>query len=179
MSYDSYRNKHLLQFDDGKLMLIAEVSCNNVRDWKGRRVWDWVLFHPEGSLFYTKETLKTRSKEYVEEQLQLMRDFSRHEVETGWAKEYVEPTVNSDNYYGTRWPSGKKIKDGRAFFGGRPTSAEEFVSVWGNPERITFETCDKDWKTIAKETYNIMRKDIDSLYAEFVEANGKCYIGIN
>lgn len=179
MSYDSYRNKHLLEFEDGRLMLIAEVSCSNVRDWNGKRCWDWVLFHPEGSLFYTKETLKARQKEYVEEQLDMLRNFARYEVENGWAKEYVEPTVDSCNYYGTVWPNGRKVKDGRAFFGGKPVNAEEFVSHWGNPKRIKFVTYDKDMRVKTTESHDMLTNDLDALYFTFERLNGKCYIGIN
>lgn len=179
MSYDSYRNKNLLLFPEGKLMLIAEVSCSNVTDWRGRRVWDWVLFHPEGTLFYTKESLKARQTEYVEEQLKLMRSHRKFEIENGFVSEYVEPTEESINYFGTVFPTGRKIKDGRSFYGGRPKKAETFVAEWGNPESISFEAFDKDMKTIDKATYNIMRKDLDALYNDFVEENGKCYIDIN
>lgn len=179
MSYDSVRNKKLLKFSDGRLMLIAQVSASNVTDWRGRRCWDWVLFHPEDSLFFTKETLKAKQTEYVERQLELMREHSSFEVEHGFAKEYVEPSIESYDYYGTRWPGGCRIKNGRAFYGGMPTKVEDFIKVWGNPETITFETWDKDMHTVAKATYNILRNDLEALYEEFQEENGKCYIGIN
>lgn len=179
MSYDSYRNKHLLKFSDGRLMLLAEVSCNNVRDWRGRRCWDWVLFHPQDSLFYTKETLKARQTEYVMNQLEWLRDFSKYQVENGYAEKYVEPTVESYDYCGTVFPGGSRIKNGRAFFGGRSENAEDFFAQWGNPEVIKFIAYDKDMKTKAEARHNIMKKDIDDLYREFIEENGPCYIGIN
>ena len=179
MSYDSYRNKRLLRFPDGRLMLLAQQSESNVTDWRGRRIWDWVLFHPEGSLFFTTETLKSKQTEYVERQLSMLRDHSEWEVKNGFAQAYVEPSIESHDYFGTVWPGGNRIKNGRAFFGGRPTKAEDFFAEWGNPEKITFETWDKDMNTVAKATYNILRNDLDALYEEFQEKNGKCYIGIN
>lgn len=179
MSHDSIRNKNLLKFSDGRLMLIAQVSCSNVTDWKGNRCWDWTLFHPEGSLFFTEETLKARQTEYVEHQLSMLRDHSEWEVKNGFAQAYVEPSIESYDYCGTVWPGGSRIKNGRAFYGGRPTKAEDFFAEWGNPEEITFETWDKDMNTVAKATYNILRNDLDALYEEFQKENGKCYIGIN
>lgn len=86
MSYDSLRNKHLLKFPDGRLMLIAEISDSRTFDWRGRRCWDWTLFHPEGSLFYTPEQLKECQRHYVEHQLELMREHSKWEVENGFAR---------------------------------------------------------------------------------------------
>lgn len=179
MGYDSYRNKQLLKFPNGNLMLLAQVSDSRTFDWRGQRIWTWVLFHPEGSLFYTPETLKARQTEYVESQMQLLRDFNNYEVENGYAKEYREPTVEDKDYFGTVFPGGSKVKNGRAFFGGRPHKAEDFFSQWGNPEEIIFETCDKDMNTVAEAKYNIMRADIDDCYREFIEENGKCYIGIS
>lgn len=178
MGYDSLRNKHLLKFPDGRLMLIAEISDSRTFDWRGRRCWDWTLFHPEGSLFYTPEQLKECQRHYVEHQLELMREHSKWEVENGFAKEYVEPTVESHDYNGTVFPGGSRIKNGRAFYGGRPTKAEEFFSQWGNPETIIFETFDKDMHTDATERHNIMQIDLDDCYREFIEENGKCYIAI-
>ena len=178
MSHDSYRNKHLLKFSDGRLMLLAEVSCSNVTDWRGRRCWDWVLFHPKDSLFYTKETLKARQTEYVNNQLDSLRDYSKRQVERGWAKEYEEPTVESYDYNGTVFPGGSRIKNGRAFFGGRPEKAEEFFAQWENPDEITFKTYDKNGSTDASAKYSITRNDLDFLYAEFMEENGPCYVGI-
>ncbi len=178
MSYDSFRNKKLLRFPDEKLMLLAEASVNNVTDWRGQRIWEWTLFHPEETLFYTEETLKQTKQNYVAEQLKLLSDFSKWEVEHGYAQKYEEPSIESHDYNGTRWPGGSRIKNGRAFYGGKPIIAQSFIEQWGSPKTITFEKCDKDLKTIAKETYNILQEDLDVLYKNFFKANGPCYINI-
>lgn len=176
MSYDSFKNKALVQFPNGKMMLFAEVSASNVTDWNGKRCWDKCMFHPEGTLYYTKETLKAEQTKYVEEQLQHLREFSKFEVEKGYAEKYEEPTLESINYCGTVWPSGRKIKHGKAFFGGRPKSSEEFFGKWDSPRRITFVAYNKD-DVVYRETFDILREDLDDCYAEAMKY-GKVYIDI-
>lgn len=178
MSYDSLRNKALVEFPDGKLMLFCEVSASNVTDWKGKRVWDKCLVHPTGTLYYTKETLKEEQVNYVNRQLENMRNFSLYEVAHGYAKEYVETTVESYDYNGTRFPSGCRIKDGRAFYGGKPKKAEEFFGKCGAPKRIIFSAYDKDFKCIYRESYDILRADLDECYQDALKENGCIYIDV-
>ena len=106
MGYDSIRNKALVEFPNGKLLLMCEISDSRTFDCHGKRCWDRTLFHPKGTLFYTKETLKAEQTAYVERQINNMREFNRLEVERGYATEYIEPTVESYDYNGTRWPGG-------------------------------------------------------------------------
>jgi hypothetical protein len=179
MSHDSIRNKNLVQFPDGGMMLFCETSCSNVTSWDGKRCWDICLFHPQGSLFYTKETLKQEQENYVNNQLETLRKWNKESYERGWAKNYEEPTLESYDYGGTVFPCGSKIKHGRAFFSGRKTvKAEEFFGSWDAPKRITFSCCDKDYKTTYEETFDILRADLDECYKDALK-KGTVYIGIH
>ena len=178
MGYDSIRNKALVEFPNGKLMLFAEVSDSRTYDCRGRRIWDMTLFHPKESLFYTKESLKARQKEYVDRQLEMLREFSRNEVEQGYAKEYVEPDVNSYDYYGTRWPSGCRVKNGRAFYGGKPIKAEEYFGNWKSPKRISFGLY-KELKYYPLESMDILNAGIDDYYKELVNQYGGVILSIH
>ena len=178
MSHDSLRNKHLVVFPNGKMMLFCEISDSSIRDWKGRRVWDKCLFHPKGTLYYTKESLKQAQTEYVDRQLQLMRDFNKKEVEWGYAKEYKEPTLDSYDYGGTVFPGGSRIRNGKAFYGGRPIKAEEFFGRWDAPKRIQFTAYDKDMKCIYNESVDILKADLDDYYHDALEANKTVYIDV-
>ena len=177
MSHDSIRNKKLVIFPDGKLMLFCEVSDSRTYDLRGRRCWDKTLIHPKDSLFYTKETLKATQKKYVDEQLQMMRDHSKWEVEKGYAKEYVEPTVDSYDYNGTRWPSGCRIKNGRAFYGGKPIKAEDYFSKWDAIKHITFGRYE-DGKYKVIDTYDILRADLEECYQDILRDYGTVYIDV-
>ena len=179
MSHYSFRNKHLVLFPNGKLMLLCEVSDSCIRNWNNKRVWDKCLIHPKDSLYYTKETLKAEQDKYVEHQLQWLRDFHRDEVEKGYAREYVEPTLESHDYGGNVYPGGSRIKNGKSFYGYRPERAEDFFARWDAPKSINLSTTDKDFNTTWKETYNIQRADLDDIYAEVQKAHGKVWIGIN
>lgn len=178
MSYDSIRNKALVEFPDGKLMLFYEVSCSNVTDAYGKRCWDKALMHPKGTLFYTKETLKQAQTEYVETQLKLMRDFSKFEVKNGWAKEYKEPTLDSYDYNGTRFPGGCRIRNGKSFYGGRPKKAEEFFGKWDAPSRIVLTAYDKDFNCIYNEAVDILKADLDEYYHDALKEHKQVYIGV-
>ena len=180
MSHDSIRNKRLVEFPNGKLMLLCEVSCSNVTDWRGKRCWDKHLIHPEGTLYYTKDTLKQAQTEYVERQLELMRNFSKHEVEHGWATEYREPTLDSYDYYGTVFPGGSRIRNGKSFYGGRPIKAEEFFSRWDSPKRIEFTAYDKDFHCIYRVATDILKANLDDYYHDALNANKSAvYISIH
>lgn len=179
MSHDSLRNKALVQFPDGKLMLMCEVSCSNVRDWRGKRCWDKAVVHPNGTLFYTKETLKIAQREYVERQLEWLRNYNRESVERGWAEKYEEPTLDSYDYCGTVFPGGSRIKNGKAFYGGRPQKAEEYFGYWDAPKRITFSSYDKDFNKTYEETYDILRSDLDECYKDALNVNKNVYISIH
>lgn len=179
MSYTSIRNKRLVEFPNGKLMLLCETSDNNVRDWRGRRCWSKWIMHPKGSLFWTKESLQKEREDYVARQFELLREFNRYEIELGYATEKVEPTLESYDYCGTVWPGGSKIKNGRAFYGGRPIKAEDYFATWEAPKRIRLSTTDKDFNTTWEETYDILREDLDECYVDALNEHGQVWIGIN
>lgn len=177
MSHDSLRNKSLVLFPNGKLMLLCEVSDSSVRDWRGKRCWDKCLIHPKDTLFYTKESLKAAQTEYVERQLQLMREHARFEVEHGWATEYVEPTLDSHDYGGTVFPGGSRIRNGKAFYGGRPIKAEEYFPKWDAPKRIKFSVYGKGTSVAYEESFDILRADLDECYKD-AQKHGHVYISI-
>ena len=179
MSHDSIRNKRLVEFPDGKLMLFCEVSCSNVTDWNGKRVWDKHLMHPKGTLFYTKETLKKEQADYVEHQLAWLRDFYMEEVKRGYREKYEEPTLDSYDIGGTVFPSGSRIRNGKAFFSGRSTiKAEEFFGQWGAPRKIEFTAYDKDFNCIYKNEYDILAADVDEAYQDALKVKNQVYIGL-
>lgn len=182
MSHDSIRNKKLVQFPNGKMMLFAEVSCSNVTGWDGKRVWDKHLFHPKGSLFFTKESLKEAQNKYVEKQLDWLRSYGKERVEKGWSTTYEEPTLDSYDYCGTVFPGGGRIRNGKAFFSGRcPQKTEEFFSGWDAPKTITFSCYDKDFHRTYEETFDILRADLDECYTDAIKANSPIdvYISIH
>ena len=179
MSHDSLRNKQLVEFPDGKLLLFCEVSDSSIRGWNNKRVWERCLIHPKGTLFYTKETLKQEQTDYVNRQLEWLRSFHKQQVEQGWENEYVEPTLESYDYGGTVFPGGSKIKNGRAFYSGVHTiKAEEFFAQWDSPRRIIFSAYDKDFKCIYNVDYDILASDVDECYQDALKANKKVYIDI-
>lgn len=178
MSHDSIRNKALVQFPNGKMMLLCEVSCSNVTDWNGKRCWDKCLIHPKETLYWTKESLKKEQTDYVERQLSWLRDFRMEEVKRGYAQKYEEPTLDSYDYCGTVFPGGSRIRNGKAFYGGRPVAAEEYFSRWDAPKRIEFNSCDKDLKTTYRESFDILRADLDECYQD-AKKYGQVYIGIH
>lgn len=169
MSHDSLRNKALVQFPDGKMLLLCEVSCSNVTGWDGKRCWDGIVVHPDDSLFFTKETLKQKQNDYVDEQLQLLRDFNKSEVENGWATEYKEPTLESYDYCGTVYPGGSKIKNGKAFYGGRPKAIDEYSNEWNSVKRIKLTVYEKGMKTAFDESYSINDPELDAHYRKAKE----------
>ena len=172
MGYDSLRNKEVVKFPNGKMLIFAEVSDSRTFDWRGRRCWDRVLIHPKGTLFYTKETLKQEQKEYVEKNFEWLRDFNKSQVEKGWATEYVEPTLDDINYAGTVFPSGRKIKDGRSFYSCRKTiDAAEYFSR--HSQRIVFTAYDKDFHEIYRNDYDILAVDVDEAYQDALRENPK------
>ena len=172
MSHDSYRNKKLVEFPNGKMMLLCEVSCSNVSDAYGRRVWDWALHHPKDTLYYTKETLAQQREDYVKNQLEMLRSFNQWEIENGFATEVKEPTLESYDYYGTVYPGGSRVKNGKAFYGGRPIKAQEFFEKWDSPKRITFICYDSHtFERTYEETYDLVRADLDDCYKDAIEQN--------
>lgn len=179
MGYDSLRNKEVVKFPNGKLMLFAEVSDSRTFDCRGRRCWDRILVHPKGTLFWTKESLKEKQEEYVKEQLEALRNFSKWEVENGWAKEYKEPTLDSYNYAGTVYPGGSRVKNGRSFYSARKTiDAAEYFGRWNSPRRIIFTAYDKDFKVIYKNDYDILAVDVDEAYQDALAENKSVYISL-
>jgi hypothetical protein len=178
MGYDSIRNKALVEFPNGKLMLLCEISDSRTFDCHGRRCWDRTLFHPKGTLFYTKETLKAEQTAYVEKQINNMREFNKLEVERGYATEYIEPTIESYDYNGTRWPGGCRIKNGRAFFGGRPIKAEEYFARWDSPKRFSFGLW-QGMKYYPLETIDILNAGLDDYYKELLKEKGDVSIRIH
>jgi len=180
MSYDSIRNKRLVEFPNGKLMLFCEVSSSNVRDSFGKRCWDVCLDHPKDSLYYTKESIKERQDDYVQKQLDLCRDFRKEEVNRGYAEEYIEPTLSSYDFYGTVFPGGSRIKNGKAFYSARKTiKAEEFFGKWDAPKRITFKCYDNDFNILYDETFDILRADLDDCYHDAQKEHKNVYIKIH
>ena len=179
MGYDSLRNKDVVKFPDGKMLFFAEVSDSRTFDWRGRRCWDRILIHPKGTLFWTKESLKQKQDEYVEQNLESLREFSRYEVENGWAKEYKEPTLDDCNYAGTVFPGGRKIRNGKAFYScGRPVDAAEYFGRYGSPRRIIFTAYDKDFKEIYRNDYDILAVDVDEAYNDALKENRTVYIDV-
>lgn len=174
MGYDSLRNKNLVRFTDGRMLLLAEISDSRTFDWRNRRVWNWTLFHLNGTLFFTEESLKETQKNYVERQLQSLRDSRRREVETGWATEYIEPTIEDHDYNGTRFPGGSRIKNGRAFYGGKPQNAEEFFAQWASPKKIHLSNSDGSYS----EYYSLTDPDLDEIYKAAQAKYKTVYIGI-
>lgn len=177
MGHDSIRNKKLVIFPDGKMMLFCEVSDSRTFDWKGKRVWDKCLIHPKGTLYYTKDSLKAKQAEYVDHQLEMLREHSRFEVEHGWSKEYVEPTLDSYDYNGTVFPGGSRIRNGKSFYGGRPVRAEEYFREWDSIKSITFGLYEGgDYKRI--DTYDILRADLDECYQDILRDYGSVSISV-
>ncbi len=174
MSYDSYRNKNLVKFSNGRILLLAEYSDSRSFDEYNRRVWNWHVFHPIGHLFFTEKSLKDFQKKYVEHQLEMKREFRKYEVEKGYAAKYIEPTIDDHDYNGTRYPSGSRIKDGRAFYGGKPKNAEEFFSRWGSPRKIHLSNKDNSYS----EYYDLTNPELDSIYKDAIEKYGTVYIGV-
>lgn len=179
MGYDSLRNKEVVEFPNGKLMFFAEISDSRTFDHRGKRVWDRILIHPKGTLFYTKESLKKEQTEYVERNLERLRQFSRYQVETGWEKEYHEPTLDDINYYGTVFPSGRKIRNGKSFYSaGKTIDAAEYFGRYGSPRRIIFTAYDKDFKETYRNDYDILAVDVDEAYEDALTENKTVYISL-
>ena len=175
MGYDSLRNKEIVKFPNGKMLFFAEISDSRTFDYRGRRCWDKILVHPKGTLFYTKESLKAEQEKYVEEQLKALRDFSKYEVENGWATEYKEPTLDSINYAGTVFPSGRKIRNGKAFYScGKTIDAAEYFGK--NSHRIVFTAYDKDFKEIYRNEYDLLNVDVDEAYQDALEVSKNVYL---
>lgn len=177
MSHDSIRNKALVQFKDGKLLLICEVSSSNVYNLDGKRVWEKAIVHPEGTLFYTKESLKKAQQEYVDRQMSLLRAFNKEWYEKGHTDHYEEPTIDSPDYCGTVYPSGSKVRHGRAFYGGKRIPAEEYFARWDSAKRVEFSVTDKNYKTIYSETCNLTQPDLDERY-RVANKYGRVWIGV-
>lgn len=179
MGYDSLRNKEVVKFPNGKMLFFAEVSDSRTFDCRGRRCWDRVLIHPKGTLFYTKESLEKEQKEYVERNLESLREFSRYEVKNGYAKEYKEPTLDDTNYAGTVFPGGRKIKDGRSFYSCRKTiDAAEYFGRWNSPKRVVFTAYNKDFKEIYRNDYDLLAVDVDEAYQDALRENKTVYIDV-
>ena len=177
MSYDSFRNKELVEFPNGKMLFFAEVSNSRTFDCRGRRCWDKILIHPDGTLFYTKESLEKAQKEYVERNLQNLRDFNKYEIENGWAKEYKEPTIEDCNYAGTVFPGGRKIKNGKSFYSYRKTiDAAEYFS--NHSQRIVFTAYDKDFHEVYRNDYDLLAVDVDEAYQDALRENKTVYIDV-
>ena len=179
MGYDSLRNKEVVKFPNGKMMMFAEVSDSRTFDCRGRRCWDRILIHPKGTLFWTKESLKKEQQDYVERNLESLREFSKYEVANGWAKEYHEPTLDDCNYAGTVFPGGRKIRNGKSFYSARKTiDAAEYFGRWNSPRRIIFTAYDKDFKEIYRNDYDILAVDVDDAYEDALRENKSVYIGL-
>ncbi|SFU37520.1 hypothetical protein [Butyrivibrio sp. INlla21] len=179
MGYDSLRNKEVVKFPNGKLMMFAEISDSRTFDDRGRRIWTKILVHPDGTLFYTKESLKKTQTEYVERNLKKLREFSRNEIATGWAKEYHEPTLDDDNFAGTVFPGGRKIRNGKAFYSARKTiDAAEYFGRYDSPRRIIFTAYDKDFNETYRNDYDILAVDVDEAYEDALKENKTVYISL-
>ena len=174
MSYYSFRNKSLVEFPNGKLMLFCEVSDSSLRGDRGERVWSKHIMHPKGSLFYTKETLKAAQTDYVETQLKKLREFRHYDVEKGYATEYVEPTLDSYDCYGNVYPGGSRIRNGKSFYGGRPKKAEEFFAKWDAPRWVLLSNYNNSFN----ERYDILAVDLDEWYQDAVKKYKTVYLGV-
>ena len=186
MGYDSLRNKEVIKFPNGKMLFFAEVSDSRTFDYRNRRIWDKILIHPKGTLFYTKESLKAEQDRYVEEQFKLLSEFSKHAVESGWTEEYREPTLDDINYYGTVFPSGRRVRHGKSFYSCGKTidAAEYFGKVkekYYGPmiPMITFKVYGKDFKEIYKNDYDILAVDVDEAYQDALQVSNNVYLSFN
>ena len=167
MSYDSIRNKKLVEFPNGKLMLICEISSSNVRDAQGKRCWDKFLIHDKGSLFFTKDSLKKKQNDYVEQQFKMRRTHNEEARERGYVDDITEPSLESYDFFGTVFPGGSKVKNGKAFYSGRKTiKAEEYFAEFDSPRRIRFTAYDGNFKRIYEDSYDILRADLDECYRD-------------
>lgn len=179
MGYDSLRNKEVVKFPNGKLMMFAEISDSRTFDMNGKRIWTRILVHPDGTLFYTKESLKEAQTEYVERNLERLREFSREEVKGGWAKEYHEPTLDDCNFAGTVFPGGRKIRNGKSFYSaGKTIDAAEYFGRYDSPRRIIFTAYGKDFKETYRNDYDILAVDVDEAYEDALKENKTVYISL-
>ena len=174
MSHYSFRNKNLVEFPNGKLMLFCEVSDSSLRGDRGERVWSKHIMHPDGSLFYTKDTLKAAQTDYVEKQLRLLKEHRQWEVEKGYAAEYVEPSLDSYDTNGTVFPGGSRIRNGKSFYSGRPKKAEEFFAKWDAPRWVILSNHNNSFN----ERYDILAADLDEWYQDAVRQCGTVYLGV-
>ena len=67
------------------------------------------------------------------------------------------------------FPGGSKIKNGKAFYGGRPKKAEDYFREWNSVKRVRFTVFDKDCKSIYEASYHLATDDIESGYKKAME----------
>lgn len=179
MSHDSVKDKELVGFPDGRMMLFCKISDSSLRDAYGKRVWTVCIIHPDDSLFWTKETLKQKQTEYVEKQLENLKAFNLYEYKNGYAKEYKEPTLDSYDFNGTVFPGGSRIRNGKAFYGGRPMNAAEYFERWETPKGLVFKTYDKDFHLVNEEWHDILEDNIDDLYVEYKKTHDNVCVAVS
>lgn len=188
MSHYIYKKKAFVELPDGRILPLCLYADSSISDYTydrhGRKHW----FHPKSwcvntmsavhGIIIDKEAFNKAVKEVYERELQSLKAY-RDKYEPS-AK---EPDGDSYSYYGTVYPSGRKMKHMKSFYSTRNTiPAEKFLA--GNRFSIRIMIYEpKSYKTVEEQTVFVSTEDdlirAEKVYKELCKkASGHICVGI-
>ena len=189
MSHYIYKKKAFLEIPDGRILPLCLYADSSVTDVKYDRHGRPHYFHPkswcintlnaEQGILISKEDFHKSVEQAYQEEIDCIR-----KCRSGSDTPLCEPFGECYGYFGTVYPSGRKMKHMKSFYSTRHTiPAEQFLQENRFDIHISIYN-PKDYKTIEKKT--VMINGIDDLiraeqiYEELLHsrADGKMCLGI-
>lgn len=185
MSHYIYRKKAFIEIPDGRIVPLCLYADSSLSDRKFDRLGRPHYFHPkswcintlnaEYGILISKEDFRNAVEQAYQEEMDCIRK-CRSGSGTPLSGELY-------SYYGTVYPSGRKMKHMKAFYSARHTiPAEQFLQENRFDIHISVYN-PKDYKTIEKQTVMINTADdlirAEQIYEELhSRADGKMCLGI-
>lgn len=188
MSHYIYKRKAFIEIPDGRIVPLCLYADSSLTDTKYDRHRRPHYFHPQSWC------INTLNAEYG---ILISREDFHHAVERAYRKEmeyirecrtgsgtgHCEPSGESYSYYGTVYPSGRKMKHMKSFYSTRHTiPAGQFLQENRFDIQISVYN-PKDYKTMEEQTVRIQAA-ADLIRAEQVyeelhdRADGKMCLGV-
>lgn len=170
MSHYIYKKKAFIEMPDGRIVPLCLYADSSLADTKYDRHGRPHYFHPkswcintldaEQGIIISKEDFHNAVERAYQKEMDCIR-----ECRSGSETSPCELSGESEGYYGTVYPSGRKMKHMKSFYSARHTiPAEEFLQENRFDIHISIYN-PKSYKTIEKQTVTVHTVD-DLIRAE-------------
>ena len=155
MSYYSYKKKLWLETSKKDLLPLALYADSSIRERDGGFVWNWCVYNLGlGGILINKEKFKEKAEEEYQNEIELLTNYELKY--NGKTKPDIGP--ESYSYYGTKYPSGGKLKNMKSFHSVKNTiPLDEFLQNPENHFTVGISAYDtKNYRTVYKESVLIV-----------------------